>query len=119
MLIYFASGQRYNIIVEAIPDQFTADQSYWIRTTPAPNCTAFNTGNKSTLIPDEHTGVVRYTFNRDIPSSKRQVFPLNCADESYFKDLKPIVHWTVPKVRHGKLNQTKQTLNRACVLTTW
>jgi len=93
-------GQRYNIIVDANPDKFTADQSYWIRTTPAPQCTAFNTKDKSTLIPDEHTGIIHYTLNRDIPTTSRQNFTLDCADESYYKDLIPIVPWQVPDVRY-------------------
>jgi hypothetical protein len=105
-LTRFASGQRYNIIVDATPDRFTADQNYWIRTTPAPNCTAFD---KSALIPDEHTGIVRYTFNDKTPTTSRQTFELTCADETYYRNLTPIVPWQVSPSRHGEMNTIKQT----------
>ncbi|KAJ9638488.1 hypothetical protein H2204_004258 [Knufia peltigerae] len=91
-------GQRYNIIVEAIPDRFTADQSYWIRTSPAPNCTSFS---PSAPIPDEHTGIVRYTFDDDrLPTTPRNKFTLTCADETYYRNISPVVPWQVGTSRH-------------------
>ncbi|KIW94119.1 uncharacterized protein Z519_05435 [Cladophialophora bantiana CBS 173.52] len=85
-------GQRYNIIVDANPERFTYDQSYWIRTTPAKNCSSFNT---SAPIPDERTGIVRYTFSEALPSTSRHLFEATCADETYYRNITPIVHWTV------------------------
>ena len=113
----FASGQRYNIIVEANPDQFTSDQNFWIRTTPAPNCTAFAPKSPQ---PDEHTGIVRYTFNDRLPTTSRQKFTPSCADETYRKvnDIKPIVNWTVSKTRHGELTTNRWTFyfaNADCI----
>ncbi|OQV04908.1 hypothetical protein CLAIMM_09722 [Cladophialophora immunda] len=37
-------GQRYNIIVDANPEGYTSDHSYWIRTTPATNCMPWTVG---------------------------------------------------------------------------
>ena len=91
-------GQRYNIIVEANPINNTADQNFWIRTSPAPQCANFNPLHS----PDERTGIVRYTLNNDLPSTSRGDFDVNCADETYFRDIKPIVNWTVSKTRTGK-----------------
>ena len=92
-------GQRYNIIVEAKPDTFATDENFWIRTIPAPNCTSFA---KNNCTPDEHTGIVRYTFNDRLPTTSRHNFTPTCADETYYRNITPIVPWQVSKTRHGK-----------------
>jgi len=92
-------GQRYNIIVEANPANNTADQNFWIRTSPAPGCTHFNKNNPA---PDERTGIVRYTVNTDLPTTSRGTFDVNCADETYFRNITPIVPWSVSQTRNGK-----------------
>lgn len=88
-------GQRYNIIVEANPVLFTTNQEFWIRTTPAPNCTRF--APPPAPQPDERTGILRYVFNDQLPTSQRNKFEPTCADETYFRNLTPIVPWQVAK----------------------
>jgi len=51
------------------------------------------------LIPDEHTGIVRYTTSDKPPTTLPHNFELTCADETYFSDIKPIVRWQVSPVR--------------------
>jgi hypothetical protein len=95
-------GQRYNIIVEANPVNNPADQNFWIRTSPAPGCTRFNKNNPA---PDERTGIVRYTVNTDLPTTSRGKFDVNCADETYFRNITPIVPWSVSQTRTRKRYQ--------------
>ena len=101
-------GQRYNIIVEANPVNNTADRNFWIRTSPAPNCTHFNPNNTA---PDERTGIVRYTVNADLPTTSTGKFLVDCADETYFRKITPIVPWSVSKTRTRKAYQRRTNIS--------
>lgn len=89
-------GQRYHVIVEAIPHEPTLDGNYWIRTVPADNCSNFkypyNVGNAT-------TGIVRYDpASTTLPTSKDLKFPTKCSDEPYYS-LIPILEWNVPETK--------------------
>ncbi|OAG43152.1 hypothetical protein AYO21_02438 [Fonsecaea monophora] len=90
-------GQRYNIIVDANPDRYSSDHSYWIRTTPAKNCSSFDPNAPT---PEERTGIVRYTLSDELPSTTKHPFEATCADETYYRNITPIVPWTVGRIRH-------------------
>ncbi|OCL10471.1 laccase-like multicopper oxidase [Glonium stellatum] len=83
-------GQRYNIIVEAIPEKVSPGESYWIRTTPALLCNIFPDPK-----PDSTTGIVRYSLSDEIPTTQMGNFTADCIDETYTRNLTPIVHWQV------------------------
>ncbi|OAL29975.1 hypothetical protein AYO22_01881 [Fonsecaea multimorphosa] len=89
-------GQRYNIIVDANPERYTRDHSYWIRTIPAKNCSSLAPGAP---VPDNRTGIVRYTLSDELPSTQMGNFKPNCSDETYWRNITPIVPWEVSTSR--------------------
>ncbi|KAG8532519.1 uncharacterized protein KY384_002396 [Bacidia gigantensis] len=89
-------GQRYHVVVEAVPIVKSANGNYWIRTTPAIACARFQDIN-----PDDKTGIIRYdTNNTDDPTSASRDFSTECQDEPY-KSLVPKVPWTVGKASNA------------------
>ncbi|KAM3416999.1 hypothetical protein BST61_g8582 [Cercospora zeina] len=105
-------GQRYNIMVAGTPSVPSEDVNFWIRTSPATNCTAFNPGpldkdckakDRKFPQPDGRTGILRYSSNTDFPTTSRQDnITLDCIDETYYPDvqkLSPIVEWNVSETR--------------------
>ena len=82
-------GQRYNVIVEAIPHTSSPDGNYWIRTVPANDCSHFRP------TPDNRTGIVRYDpMSTTDPSTDPWVFAVECSDETY-SSLVPVVPWNI------------------------
>jgi hypothetical protein len=82
-------GQRYNVIVEAIPDTYSPDGNYWIRTVPATDCSSFSS------TPDNRTGIVRYDpLSTADPSTDPWVFAIECSDETY-TSLIPVFPWDI------------------------
>ncbi|PPJ50257.1 hypothetical protein CBER1_04898 [Cercospora berteroae] len=107
-------GQRYNIIVAGEPTIPSEDVNFWIRTSPATNCTAFNPGpldkgckpkDLSFRQPDGRTGILRYSSNTDFPTTNQQEdITLDCIDETYYPDvqtLSPVVKWNVSETRQA------------------
>ena len=98
MTNFLRPGQRYTVIVEAIPDcheNCPTDGLYWIRTSPAQSCTGLPNGIC------EQTGVIRY--NESDPGTPQSVkwlgLPIDCQDVAS-SALKPIIPWEVPKPRN-------------------
>lgn len=84
-------GQRYNVIVEAIPDTYSPDGNYWIRTVPANGCAAFDRNHN----PDNRTGIVRYDpLSTADPSTDPWSFAIECSDETY-TSLVPVLEWNI------------------------
>lgn len=109
-------GQRYNIIVVGTPSIPSQDANFWIRTSPATNCTAFNPGPLDSGCkptdpgfprPDGRTGILRYSVNTDFPTTTRQEnITLNCIDETYYPEeqkISPVVKWNVSENRQSEL----------------
>jgi hypothetical protein len=106
-------GQRYHVIVEAIPVSNGSgppptDDTYWIRTWKA-DCFRFNNSAIPPLVSPgyEKTGILRYGNSQDIPRStnwplKKNV-SLDCSDETY-SSLKPILPWKVGNPANDPLN---------------
>ena len=91
------TGQRYHVVVEARPREYTDGSEikiptqYWIRTIAAKNCESFVIGGT----PDERQGILWYhNDTKAVPTSARLDFSLDCHDEPY-KNLVPIIPWTV------------------------
>ncbi|EMC95423.1 hypothetical protein BAUCODRAFT_149398 [Baudoinia panamericana UAMH 10762] len=84
-------GQRYNIIVSALPNVTSPDGNYWIRTVSASGgCARFDNPQ-----PDNRTGIVRYNpFSKSLPSTSMWEFATLCSDETY-SSLEPVVPWEV------------------------
>jgi hypothetical protein len=92
-------GQRYHIIVEAMPRFNDGDPppiggNFWIRTWKA-DCFCFNQTKDS---PEyEKTGLLRYSDSKDVPKSTQWGnVHLACFDEPY-ANLVPVLPWTVQK----------------------
>jgi hypothetical protein len=98
-------GQRYHVVLDATPysvkgSNITGVENFWIRAIPANGCAGFETGNQ----PDERQGILRYNeSNHDVPTTfRRDTISLDCRDENY-KNLKPVLNWTVTPVELCKL----------------
>lgn len=89
-------GQRYNVIVEANPEDddgnsIKNDGNFWIRTWVATGC-----GIKPGSAGYEKTGILRYNHesSADPTSDRWEDIPMACSDEEY-GSLHPILPWTV------------------------
>ncbi|MCJ1467290.1 hypothetical protein MMC07_005914 [Pseudocyphellaria aurata] len=95
-------GQRYHVVVTAIPKETTGPNKgvnstandFWVRTIPATGCSGFPAGGS----PDERQGIIHYGNQpRILPTSQRNNYTswsLACRDEPYDK-LVPIIPWTI------------------------
>ena len=93
---YTKPGQRYNVIVEALPANDLIpeeDQNYWIRIVGATEC--------SKIIQDNPlVGIVRYNAgSQKTPTSLPYQFRTDCADEPY-ESLVPLVRRDVDAGPH-------------------
>ena len=103
-------GQRYHVILEAIPITPSKDDNYWIRTIPADGCGIENFVDKGKWLQD-NTGIIRYSESSAEPTSTvdPRISP-KCSDEPY-ESLTPMLKWEVGKPSNvdGKLIRTVQT----------
>lgn len=90
-------GQRYNVIVEALPlansetGPLAGDGNYWIRTWASP-CN----GNQGGSPGYEKTGILRYNQSSEASPSTQawKNVSTTCSDEEFYK-LHPILPWKV------------------------
>ena len=93
---YVTSGQRYNVVVEALPANDLVpeeDQNYWIRIVGADECSKII--QKNPLV-----GIVRYNAgSKKTPTSLPYQFDTACGDEPY-ESLVPLVQRDVDAGPH-------------------
>ncbi|KAI9658733.1 MAG: hypothetical protein M1821_002293 [Bathelium mastoideum] len=99
-------GQRYHVILTAIPITPSKDDNYWIRTIPASGCGSENFVENGTYLL-KNTGIIRYTNSKCEPTSTQAKISTNCSDEPY-ESLAPMVEWRVgePSNTDVKTNRT-------------